>query len=151
MTIILEAAELKFALEQGFSDLSEAKAWADQKILDSEIANTDIIDLALARTTSEAISSLGNLSSRVEIWRVLRQFFKRFLSVKKIDLYSAQRLAEYLYYKTCYDENCPKDMKIFYHHYPRIDGAIEGWGQESKEEALELLLNDIKSIAIKAP
>jgi hypothetical protein len=151
MTVILEAAELKFALQRGYIDLSEVKAWADKHILESEIANADIIELTLSKTTAEAVSILGVLSCKVDQWRMLRQFFKRFLRVKIISQLTARDLSEYLYNITCYDKNCPKDMKVFYHHHRRIEGAIQGWGQESEQGAIQLFLNDIKSIAQQTP
>lgn len=151
MSIVLEAAELRFALEWGYADLPEAKKWADKKILESETANTEIIDLALANSRAQAISILGKLSNTVDNWRMLRQFFKRFLEIDKIDISKAKRLAEYLYMKSSYEENSPKDMDVFWTHWDRIDGAIEGWGSETLEQAIEMFVNDLKSIAKTAP
>jgi hypothetical protein len=61
MNIEIEAAARMFAVKYGAIELSELIAWADAIILKLEVPPTELFDVSLAKSVSQAVSALNEL------------------------------------------------------------------------------------------
>jgi hypothetical protein len=62
MNIEIEAAARMFAVKYGAVELSELIAWADAIILKLETPPTELFDISLAKSLSQTVSALNELS-----------------------------------------------------------------------------------------
>ncbi len=147
MSIELEAAELRIALEWGYADLSEIIEWADKYVAQSETPNINIIELAFTKSRSEAIEKLNKLSKNLDMWSPIRLFFGRFLNVKMLNYPDASKLAKNLYMLTVYSDDCPEDMTAFYSHWDSIDLAKDRQILKSLDDAITEFILDMIAIA----
>ena len=147
MSIELEAAELRIALEWGYADLSEIIGWADKYVAQSEAPNINIIELAFTKSPSEAIEILNRISKNSDTWNPIRLFFGRFIDVKMLDYPDASKLAKHLFMLTIYSDDCPDDMTAFYSHWDNIDLAKDRQILKPLDDAITEFISDMRAIA----
>ena len=149
--MILEAAELRFALKHGMADLNEVIEWADALILKMDVGNNDIFDIAMSKTKYEAFTNLGKFSGKVDTFRILRRFSLRFLNIEVIKFSTALKIAEDTKLFFLSKEKLPADMEQIQKLYFILDYAPYGWSQNSKTDAVKTFLSTYRSLAQEQP
>jgi len=114
--------------------------------MQSDRPRIELIDLALVKSTHEAIILLKEISKNVNSWAALRLFFKRFTNIKTLSAKDASQLAGFLFNKSVYEEKCPDEFLVFHSHWDDIDLAVGGY-KGTVDGAIEAFLSDLRTIA----